>query len=94
MVGGASTNSRVVTAIVYANGDWDEGDDGGELLIYPDTARREELNAGELARAVEVAPLGGRLVVFDSYLWHEVLPPRKPRYACTLWLTDPAAPRI
>ena len=60
----------MVTAIVYANGDWDEGDDGGELLIYPDTARREELNAGELARAVEVAPLGGRLVVFDSYLWH------------------------
>ena len=32
-----------------------------------------------------ITPLGGRLVVFDSLLEHEVLPAFQPRYALTTW---------
>ena len=38
--------------------------------------------------AVDVAPLGGRLVIFSSkHRWHEVLPSRRDqRFALTLWV--------
>ncbi|KAG2425670.1 hypothetical protein HXX76_013512 [Chlamydomonas incerta] len=35
--------------------------------------------------AVVVAPLGGRLLLFESHLWHEVLPAHRHRYAITAW---------
>ena len=42
------------------------------------------------AGGVAVAPRGGRLVVFDSFLWHEVRPATVPRYALTNWITRAA----
>jgi hypothetical protein len=36
--------------------------------------------------AVVIAPLGGRLVVFESHLEHEVLPAHRERYSVTAWL--------
>ena len=41
-------------------------------------------------RLTDVAPLGGRLVLFksDARVPHEVLPARSPRYAVTLWYFD------
>ena len=36
--------------------------------------------------ALLVAPLGGRLLVFESHLDHEVLPAHQRRYSVTLWL--------
>mmetsp|Transcript_184591 Transcript_184591/g.585421 ORF Transcript_184591/g.585421 Transcript_184591/m.585421 type:complete len:554 (-) Transcript_184591:4-1665(-) len=38
---------------------------------------------------VTIAPLGGRLVIFFSALWHEVMPARRPRRALTLWILRP-----
>jgi hypothetical protein len=40
-----------------------------------------------------IAPVGGRLVVMDSRLLHEVLPAHAERYALTVWFArgDPAA---
>lgn len=65
--------SRIVTAIVYLNPDW-EPQDGGQLRAWtPD---------GE----VEVAPHMGRLVLFRSdEVPHEVMPTRVPRWAVTAW---------
>lgn len=34
---------------------------------------------------VSIAPIGGRLVVFESHIEHEVLPTQRPRYAITAW---------
>ena len=70
-------NARALTIILYANApDWDGGRDGGAL--------RAELCDG---RAVEVAPAGGRIVVFDSRrVWHAVLPASRLRFALTLWV--------
>ena len=41
------------------------------------------------ARTVNVAPLGGRLVVFDARLVHEVRPAARTRRAITQWIDRP-----
>ena len=72
-----------------ANPDWDADEDGGLLRIFPGTTALDEAPS-DAAEVVEVAPVGGRLVIFDSFLWHEVLPARnKARFAVTLWITRP-----
>ena len=77
---GSSDNSRQLTLILYANdgGDaWDTERDGGCL-------RLEELHG---ASAVDVAPVAGRLVLFESArIWHRVMPSRRLRFAITLWV--------
>uniref|UniRef100_A0A7S4SSV7 Fe2OG dioxygenase domain-containing protein n=1 Tax=Alexandrium monilatum TaxID=311494 RepID=A0A7S4SSV7_9DINO len=85
-------NPRELTAILYANPpDWDVKRDGGALRIYPDS---EGLIGGvqKLRKPVTVAPVGGRLVVFFSALWHEVMPATRPRRALTLWILRPDRP--
>ncbi|EEH60256.1 uncharacterized protein MICPUCDRAFT_12779, partial [Micromonas pusilla CCMP1545] len=66
-------NGRLVTALIYLNESWEEGD-GGELRAAP-------------VKLVDVAPLGGRLVLFKSNarVPHEVLAANADRYAVTLW---------
>jgi SM-20-related protein len=62
-----------VTAIYYANPDW-QADDGGALRLHLD---------GEL---VDVEPRLDRLLVFLSErVEHEVLPARSVRRAVTAW---------
>ena len=77
-VADAARTERVFTAIYYVN-EVAAGSSGGELRLWP---------AGSY-RAVELAPLADRLVVFDSSLLHEVLPNRaaRPRCAYTQWFS-------
>ena len=78
-----------MTAILYANPDWDGDRDGGLLRIFPRSTALNEA-PDDNARVVELAPAGGRLVIFDSFLWHEVLPAKgRARFAVTLWITRP-----
>ena len=82
----ASYRSRAVTCILYINeGPW-EGGDGGNLRLYLDADADDD--DGATARAVrDVAPAGGRLVLFDSQaLLHSVTPAHRERMACTIWL--------
>jgi SM-20-related protein len=70
----AAGHERVISAVLYLNDDW-QPDDGGELRLY--------LSNGECR---DIAPLGGRLVLFLSADFeHEVLPPRRPRYSVAAW---------
>ena len=136
-------NGRLLTALLYLNVDWEEGD-GGELRVFRclknpsdaagftdcdgrsleqvDTFDTSVTTANEAADLVksgardvaegvrevavlhknsegeeegakmpvhltDVAPLGGRLVLFksDARVPHEVLAAKAPRYAVTLW---------
>lgn len=74
-----SDSRRKLSVICYLNVDWQETD-GGQLALYlPETDGSERL--------VTVAPLGGRLVCFDSgQLVHEVLPATRERLSLTGWL--------
>lgn len=84
-------NAREVTAIVYANTDWELAD-GGALRCH--VGADPDDDTGETARRQrDVAPLAGRLVVFRSReLLHEVLPSHSRRLAISLWLLDGALP--
>ncbi|WP_152227139.1 2OG-Fe(II) oxygenase [Pseudomonas sp. SCB32] len=65
---------RSVSAVFYLNPDW-QADQGGALRMYlPD------------GQALDLAPLGGRLVVFLSGDFpHEVLPANQERLSLTGW---------
>ena len=66
-------SNRRVTAIYYANPDW-QPEHGGQLRLYLGSGTRE------------VEPTLDRLVVFLSeQLEHEVLPAHAPRLALTAW---------
>ena len=143
-------NGRLLTALLYLNPEWEEGD-GGELRVFRclsgsgeaaaagfvdcdgkslesadrfdtrvksgdrDLGTDDEfvaVDARDVAEGVrdvatlrgggenktetkpvrltDVAPLGGRLVLFksDARVPHEVLAARAPRYAVTLWYFD------
>lgn len=69
---------RVVTVILYLNGDWQPGD-GGELKVWVEPGDRE--GVFEL-----VEPRMGTLVCFlAGDHWHEVLPARRTRASITGW---------
>jgi SM-20-related protein len=74
-----SDSRRKLSVICYLNTDWQETD-GGQLALYlPDD--------DGLERQVTVAPMGGRLVCFDSgQLEHEVFPATRERLSVTGWL--------
>ena len=92
-----TTNWRVFTCIAYANTDW-QPEDGGKLRIYPDTtgvpqpqpkawgSRTDRQPSPSAATPTDVEPIGGRVLIFDSLLEHEVMPAFAPRYAVTLWI--------
>ena len=73
-VDGVCGYARALTCICYLNPDW-AAEDGGALRIYD-----------ESGGIVEVSPAAGRVVVFDSFLEHEVLEARRDRYALTFWI--------
>ena len=73
----ARAPSRQITVIAYLNHEWKQGD-GGELRLYLDAEDRE--------RYVDVPPLGGTVVVFESArFYHEVLMSNTPRHSVTGW---------
>jgi SM-20-related protein len=76
----AAVDRRRATAIYYLNPDWEPAH-GGELQLLPFPAARVPL---------DIAPLHGRLVVFDSrHTLHRVLPSRAPTRACvTFWFSE------
>ncbi|CAJ1356090.1 unnamed protein product [Effrenium voratum] len=87
------SNPRELTAIIYANPpDWTTCRDGGALRIYPGSQGLEA--CPEASNPVVVEPIGGRLVVFFSDLWHEVLPAHRPRSALTLWIFRPTQSKV
>ena len=71
---GVCGNARALTCICYLNPDW-AAEDGGALRIYD-----------ESGKSVDATPVAGRVVVFDSFLEHEVLEARRDRYALTFWI--------
>ncbi|MBO0938002.1 2OG-Fe(II) oxygenase [Fibrella sp. HMF5335] len=72
-------SKRKLSLICYLNPNWQPAD-GGQLALYlpqPDGSEQ----------TVQVDPLGGRLVCFDSgLLEHEVLPATRDRLSLTGWL--------
>lgn len=70
-------SARTVSSILYLNENW-RPDDGGQLRLYLDPQGEGE--------HIDVAPVGGTLVVFLSdRFWHEVLPTRRERMSVTGW---------
>jgi SM-20-related protein len=74
-----SDSRRKLSVVCYLNADWQDAD-GGQLTLYlPETDGSDRL--------VPVAPVGGRLVCFDSgQLEHEVMPATRERLSVTGWL--------
>eukprot|EP00747_Dinoflagellata_sp_TGD_P017191 gnl/TRDRNA2_/TRDRNA2_125660_c0_seq2.p1 gnl/TRDRNA2_/TRDRNA2_125660_c0~~gnl/TRDRNA2_/TRDRNA2_125660_c0_seq2.p1 ORF type:complete len:319 (-),score=49.71 gnl/TRDRNA2_/TRDRNA2_125660_c0_seq2:3-959(-) len=85
--GSSSVRFREYTCILYLNAeDWDASHDGGCLRVFP------AASSTELGSSLDLAPIGGRLVVFCSRtMRHAVLPSRRQRIAMTMWLEDAAA---
>jgi SM-20-related protein len=70
----ADSDTRTVSVVLYLNTDWAEND-GGALRLFP-----------EGRQSHEIAPLGGRLVVFlSSSMQHEVLPAHRNRLSIAGW---------
>lgn len=76
---------RQISCILYLNQDWLVGD-GGHLRLYLNQAC-ETTNAPQLDIAhLDIAPMGGRLVMFLSdTFYHEVLPATRSRTSLTGW---------
>lgn len=69
---------RVVTAILYLNGQW-QVDDGGLLRFYLS-------EDGDESSYIDIEPLAGRMVLFLSRrFFHEVLPAKRDRLSLTGW---------
>lgn len=90
-------SGRKLTCLCYFNNDWVE-EHGGQLRIWP---YKDDVISGaehctdgksedvENTSFVDIAPLGMRIVVFRSSLWHQVFPTKRAdRYALTAWLTN------
>jgi len=89
---GRRGNPRELTAIIYLTpDDWDAKQHGGELKLYLRSEQFMESPEDKGLRQVAyVAPTSGKLVVFFSALWHEVLPAYRERRALTLWVYRPS----
>ena len=78
---------RKLTIILYLNENWDTNN-GGDLRIFLDTDMADMTGARSKSY-IDIAPLGGRIVIFDSAsILHEVRPTLQEdckRYALTLW---------
>ncbi|MFN0306269.1 MAG: 2OG-Fe(II) oxygenase [Burkholderiales bacterium] len=69
---------RIVSMIIYLNDDWSV-DDGGALRIWSGTDP-------DASPSIDIAPIGGRLVLFMSDVTlHAVMPTRRDRVALTGW---------
>ncbi|MCP5156151.1 MAG: 2OG-Fe(II) oxygenase [Ectothiorhodospiraceae bacterium] len=75
----ADADHRTVSCIAYLNHDWSVAD-GGALRIH--------LDGDAAGTFLDVSPLAGTLVVFDSGRYrHEVLAARRERMSLTGWFT-------
>ena len=76
-----SSNSRILSFVVYLHSSWKPGD-GGELVITDgDTEKVKQI----------IAPLPGRVVIFRSDdIWHEVQKSVFTRYSLTGWFRHDA----
>ena len=81
------------TCILYLNDDdWNVDIDGGALRLYPNS--QNEFNPMDVATNgrfdfVDIAPVHGRLIIFDSRLVHsveKVTSKHRRRRALTLWI--------
>lgn len=78
----AAPGARTLTSIIYLNDAW-PADAGGHLRLYLDTHTQKP---SKEARHLDIAPMGGRLVLFlSARFWHEVLPAHLPRTSVTGW---------
>jgi hypoxia-inducible factor (prolyl hydroxylase) len=79
-------NGRILTAILYLNPDWSEGD-GGELQLTQTRVSGADIAQQDEQRLIVIPPLMNRLLLFwsDRRCPHEVLPAAKHRYAVTTW---------
>lgn len=74
--------SRLLTSILYLNPSW-PADAGGALRLYLD--EHSHTPAAE-ARALDISPAWGRLVLFlSARFWHAVLPATQSRISLTGW---------
>ena len=78
--------NRRVTAILYLNEGWEPGH-GGQLLLYPPTEGITATTTVGTEAVVRVAPLLGRLLLFNAAIEHEVAVTQQPRWAVTAWLS-------
>jgi len=69
-------DARKITVILYLNQNWRK-ENGGELVLYKEDGT---------SRTIE--PIGGRLLVFESELEHEVLLSNANRYSITGWIKN------
>ena len=70
-------DTRVLTVILYLNGDWQD-EDGGQLRLY--------LDGRSVIPSLDITPQGGTLVAFwSAQFWHEVLPASRDRLSITGW---------
>ena len=82
---------RVVTAILYLNGDWQPAH-GGALRMYGVGSPAISTDADSSEPFVEVEPRRGTLAIFWSHLIpHEVLPASVARFAISLWMSVDAS---
>ncbi|KAF8072911.1 hypothetical protein HT031_000571 [Scenedesmus sp. PABB004] len=87
----AAVPGRSVTALLYLNLGWDPQRDGGALALYnaAHATHGDSGGGGEPLGhlrgepATLVAPLAGRVLVFEAGLQHEVLPAHRHRYSIT-----------
>lgn len=70
-----SDDARKISVIIYLNENWRPGD-GGELKIYKDS------------ETVTIQPAGGTIVIFESFMEHEVMMSNKNRYSIAGWLKN------
>ena len=73
-------SSRVISAVCYLNINWSPAD-GGELVIY-------DTDQEGVEQTITVEPRCGRLVIFESRLWHEVLECNAERRSITGWFRN------
>ena len=76
---------RQISCILYLNEDWLESD-GGHLRLYVNAIEASGDSPARIASEINIAPLGGRLIMFLSdTFYHEVLPAIRARKSLTGW---------
>lgn len=80
-----ASGARKISSILYLNHAW-QAEHGGQLRLY--------LDGENLTPYLDIEPVGGRLVLFDSSrFYHEVLPATRERISLTGWFrTRPENP--
>lgn len=76
---------RQISCVLYLNNNWLEAD-GGQLRLYLNSESDAISNSIEHLKFIDIAPNGGRLVVFLSdTFYHEVLPATRDRMSLSGW---------